>query len=229
MTEANKIYFKGNPYPKGHRIKKFVWSGRLDEKEQLWLDLHLETVKYYAEDERGDDEEDEEESDSDWEAKIVWENYHSCTISSTKWESRGIKIDTRKAKFDFDSLLQTKLTVDPLPIPDDLDYDDLSIQISLLGHDSCAGHEIKFSKNDNDKFNVEWKGKIALSGEDEFKYEFIAHIEDVTFDGFHFPQKLGVEKAKQIFDKKLNDIESYEFVDLNPKSNKREYKLQQRK
>jgi hypothetical protein len=230
MLEANRIYFKGNPYPKGHKIKRFVWSGRLDENEQLWFDFHLETDDYYAEDDTEDDE-DDDEVDSNWEAKAVWENYHSCIISSTEWQSQGIEIDTTKGKFDFASLLLAELTVDPLPIADDLDFDDLSFQISLLGHDSCAGHQIKFSKNDSGNYNIEWRGKIALtySGEDEFKYDFIALIQDVKFDGFHFPQKLGLEKAKQVFDKKLKAIESYEFVDLNPKSNKREYKLQQRK
>ena len=227
--EANRIYFKGNPYPKGHGIKKFVWSGRLDEDEQLWFDLHLETDDYDAEGDTENDEADED-LDSDWEARTVWGNYNSCTISSTKWKSLGIKIDTTKGKFHFNSLEQNGLAVNPLPIPGDLDFDDLSFQIYLLGHDSCADHQIKFYKKDNNKFDIEWRGKIALtySGEDEFKYDFTAFIKDVIFDGFHFPGNLGVEKAKEMFDKKLKDIDSYEFVDVNPKSNKREYKLKKR-
>jgi hypothetical protein len=161
----------------------------------------------------------------------VWENYHNCTISSTKWESRGIEIDTTKGKFDFNSLQQSELIVDPLPIKDDLDFDELSFQIYLLGHDSCADHRIKFSKKGNNKFDIEWRGKIALtySGEDEFGHEFIALINDVTFDGFYLPKNFKMEKAKDVFGKKLKDIDSFELVDLNPKSNKREYKLQQRK
>ena len=231
MVEANRIYFRGNPYPRGHRIKKFVWSGRLDEDEQLWFDFHLETDDYYAEDDEDQDEEEDEEVDSDWEDKIVWENYHSCTISSTKWKSRGIHIDTTKDKFEFNNLLQKELRVDTLPLKKDLDLDDLSFQIYLLGHDSCANHQINFSRNNNNKFDIDWRGKIALtySGEDEFKHDFKVLLQDVTFDGFYFPQNLGAEKAKEVFSKKLKDIESYEFVDLNPKSNKREYKLQKRR
>ena len=227
MEKDNRIYFKGNPYSKGHRIKKFIWSGRLDANEQLWFDFHLETDDYYSED---DDEEDDKE-DSDWEAKSVWENYHSCTLSSTKWKSQGIEIDTTNRKFDFDSLLLNDLTVDTLPLEDDLDFDDLSFHIYLLGHDSCAGHRIKFSKNNTDSFDIEWSGKIALTygGEDEFKHDFSAFIQDVTFDGFYLPKNFGIEKAKKVFDNKLNNIENFEFVDLNPKSNKREYKLCQRK
>jgi hypothetical protein len=80
-------------------------------------------------------------------------------------------------------------------------------------------------------FDIEWSGKIALTygGEEEFKHDFSAFIHGVTFDGFYLPKNLGVEKAMEVFSNKLNNIESFEFVDLNPKSNKREFKLQQRK
>jgi hypothetical protein len=229
MDKDNRIYFKGNPYLKGHRIKKFIWSGRLDENQQLWFDFHLETDDYYAEDDIEDEEDDE--ADSDWEAKSVWANYHSCTISSTKWQSQGIEIDTTKGKFDFDGLPQNELSVDTLPLENDFDFDDLSFQIYLLGHDSCANHRIKFSQNNTNSFDIEWSGKIALTygGEEEFKHDFSAFIHGVTFDGFYLPKNLGVEKAMEVFSNKLNNIESFEFVDLNPKSNKREFKLQQRK
>lgn len=229
MEKANRIFFKGNPYPAGHGIKKFVWSGRLDEKEQLWFDLHLETDDYNAEEEEDDYDDDYEDEDegSDWEAKIVWENFGSCTISSTKWQSKGIKINTSQGKFDFNDLLQKPLEVDTLPLEDDLDLEDLSFHIYLLGHDSCANHKIKFSRNSNNKFDIEWTGKIALtySGEEEFDHDFTAYIQDVTFDGFYLPKDLGLEKAQEVFSKKIRDIENFEFVDLNPKSNKREYKL----
>ena len=226
--QPNRIYFKGNPYPEGHRIKKFIWSGRLDEEEQLWFDLHLETEDYYVEDEDDDDFEDEDEN-SDWEAKIVWENYSSCTISSTKWQSRGILIDTTKGKFDFNSLSKKVFEVDILPLKKNLDFDDLSFQIYLLGHDSCAGHKIKFSRASNEKIDIEWSGKIALtySGEEKFKHDFTAFIQDVSFDGFYLAKNLKIEQAQEIFNRKLKDIERFEFVDVNPKSNKREYKLQQ--
>jgi hypothetical protein len=225
--QVNRIYFRGNPYPKGHRIRKFVWDGRLDEDEQLWFDFHLETDDYYAE----DDTEDIEEPNSDWKAKIVWGNYHSCTISSTKWHLGGIKIQTLNGKFDFNNLQQKELTADTLPLEADFDFDNLAFHIYLLGHDSCANHRIKFSKNANGNFDIDWSGKIALTyaGEDEFKHDFTALIQDVIFDGFYLPNNFGVEKAKEVFGRKLKDADNYQFVDLNPKSNKREYKLQLRK
>ena len=227
VKQPNRIYFKGNPYPKGHKINKFVWSGRLDEDEQLWFDFHLETEDYDAE----DNTEDIEETASDWKAKSVWGNYHSCTISSTKCHLGGIKIQTLNGKFDFNNMQQKELTADTLPFEADFDIDDLAFHIYLLGHNSCANHRIKFSKNASDNFDIEWRGKIALtySGEGEFKHDFTALIQDVIFDGFYLPKNFGLEKAKKAFDRKLKDIDNYQFVDLNPKSNKREYKLQTRK
>lgn len=222
--QPNRIYFRDNPYPKGHRIKKFVWSGRLDEDEQLWFDFHLETDDYDAE----DNTEDIEEPESDWKAKIVWGNYHSCTISSNEWHSGGIKIQSSNEKFDFNTLPQKELTADTFPLETDFDFNDLAFHIYLLGHDSCANHQIKFYKKGNDSFDIEWRGKIALTygGEDEFKHDFTALVQDVKFDGFYLPKDLGLEKAKAVFDRKLKDIDNYQFVDLNTKSNKREYKLQ---
>lgn len=49
MTQ-NRIFFIGNPYPLGHVIKEFGWSGRLDEDGEIYFDFHLKTDDYYAED-----------------------------------------------------------------------------------------------------------------------------------------------------------------------------------
>lgn len=214
----NRIFFLNNPYPNGHKIKKFVWSGRLDEDEKLWFDFHLKTADYDAEDETED--EDEDEDAADWEAKIVWENYNSCTLSSTHWgESKGILIDTSKGKFHFENLLKTGLSADTLPLKKNADLEELAFNIYLLGHDSCANHQLKFLKNKADTYDIEWTGKIALTyaGDDEFQYDFIANIYNVQFDGFSFPDNWSIEKAKAVFESKLADIEAFEFL-ANSKS-----------
>lgn len=41
VTSFGRIFFPGNPWPEGHRIKEFAWSGRLDAKTGLWFDLHV--------------------------------------------------------------------------------------------------------------------------------------------------------------------------------------------
>lgn len=125
MESISKIYFIDNPYPNGHNIEEFSWSGRIDEYGSIYFDFHLKTENYYANDD--ENEEDEAEGLSDWDSKIVWGNYqHTSSMLSSK--------------------------------------------------------------------------------------AFI-------------PKNWPVEKAAEIFKAQLADFEEYEFVELNPKSNKREYKL----
>lgn len=225
--EPNRIYFIDNPYPNGHKISKFIWSGRLDENEDLWFDFHLETEKYYTNDEINTEDE-EEESESSWKSKGVWTNYGRCILSSTFWggEDKGIKINTKGEKFKMDNYLQQTLIADNLPLEDDYDEDELALNIYLLGHDSCANHSIKFNKNQND-YDIEWTGKIALTycGDYDFEHDFTAVIQNVKFDGFHFPKEWTLEKVKEVFEKIIDDFDKFEFIDLNPKSNIREYKL----
>ena len=90
-----------------------------------------------------------------------------------------------------------------------------SFHIYLLGHDSCADHEITFVKKHSiDTFDLEWKGKIALTyaGDDEFKYEFSAFIEKVTFEGFDISRKLPDNLSKYLVDPDLFEIRENSIV-----------------
>ncbi|WP_129055767.1 MULTISPECIES: hypothetical protein [unclassified Chryseobacterium] len=148
MESASKIYFIDNPYPNGHRIETFIWSGRIDEYGFIWFDFHLKTENYYANDDENDeDEEKEDETLSDWDSKIVWGNYHACTLSSNYWgEQRGIRISKPGEKLNFDAVVQNNLFSNDLPTEHHFDDDDLAFNIYLLGHDSCADHQISFQK-----------------------------------------------------------------------------------
>jgi hypothetical protein len=151
VTSDNRIFFKDNPYPNGHKIIEFVWSGHLDADSQLWFDLHLKTDSYYSEDSTHfKEKENDEESHTDWDSKIVWGNYHSCTMSSTYWGSNGILIDANAPKLNFTNWPATRLIADTLPpdllMPADLEWDDLALNIYLLGHDACANHQIDIIK-----------------------------------------------------------------------------------
>ena len=44
--DNNKIYFSNSPFTNGHKVIDFVWSARLDENFDLWMDLHLESDNY---------------------------------------------------------------------------------------------------------------------------------------------------------------------------------------
>ncbi|SDJ13453.1 hypothetical protein [Chryseobacterium jejuense] len=230
MESVSKIYFLDNPYPNGHKIEVFSWSGRIDENGFIWFDFHLKTENYYANDDENneDDKEDEDETLPNWNSKIVWENYHACTLSSNYWsEQRGIRINKPDEKLDFDTVVKNDLFSNDLPSEQHFDDDDLAFNIYLLGHDSCADHQIRFSKTHNNQYDITWTGKIALaySGGGEFSHDFKADIFNAEFEGFHYPKNWSVEKATEIFKTHLAHFEAYEFVDLNPKSNKREYKL----
>lgn len=41
-----RIWFPGNPWPGGHRVTEFAWTGRLDDAGRLWFDLSLQTEPY---------------------------------------------------------------------------------------------------------------------------------------------------------------------------------------
>lgn len=226
MECISKIYFTDNPYPNGHAIESFIWSGRIDTYGFISFDFHLKTEDYDANDDENIEEEDEDMSD--WDSKTVWKNYHACTLSSNYWgEKRGIKMNVPGEKLNFDEIVKNDIFSNNLSSGKDLDDEDLDFSIYLLGHDSCADHQIRFLKKDNNEYDIIWTGKIALgySGENEFCHDFKAQIFNVKFDGFHYPQTWTIEEATEIFKANLTNFEEYEFVDLNPKSNKREYKL----
>lgn len=227
MNKPNKIYFLGNPYPNGHTLKEFLWSGRIDEDESIWFDFHLKTDKYYAEDET---EDDNEESQNSWDSKVVWGNYHQCIISSTYWGDEGIKINKPLLKAVFNDFIKDDLLADTFPLDDDFDYDEIAFGIYLLGHDTCANHRIKITTTIQNKYDIEWSGKIALtySGDEEFSHDFKLFLQNAEFDGFHYPKSWSLEKATNFFKTNFEDFEEYEFVDLNPKSNKREYKFRKK-
>ncbi len=208
---TNRIFFKDNPYPNGHKIIEFIWSGRLEPETGLWFDFHLKTEEYYAE----DDSDDEFEPESDWQAKIVWRNYHACTMSSTEWHFGGILVGTENEKLDFENLESGTLTADILPLPENFDFEDLSFYIYLLGHDSCADHKIKFAKKKSaDIFDIEWTGKTALTyiGNYEFKREFTAFIENTKFNGFEFENGNADDFGKYIISPNLFEIRDNKII-----------------
>jgi hypothetical protein len=179
MSER-RIVFSGNPWPEGHPIEEFAWTARI-ENGDLWFDLHLRSADYDSEREIAD-EEDEDEKDSDWEAPIVWNNYHRCTLSSTFWgEGGGFRV-CRADSFSLAWLDGKVFTIDPTEgeIEDD---DELSFHIYLLGHDSVANHRIEFRRiGDSGVFDIVWTGDIALSytGNYTLEHRFEAIIRGVS-------------------------------------------------
>lgn len=183
-----RIWFPGNPWPDGHRVEEFAWTGRLDEVGRLWFDMTLRTASY---DEAGltDDDDDGESSDrSDWESPIVWNNYHRCTMSSTFWEdATGLLAATPDRPFRLTGPEPRHLTADPLPVGD-VDAEP-AFHVYLLGHDSVAGHTVTFTADGAGGHHIQWGGRIALTyaGDEVFRYEFRAEIRGARLAGVTTP------------------------------------------
>jgi hypothetical protein len=217
-----RIYFPGNPWPKGHRVVSCTLNASVCPKvgaytstyanpgPGLMLELELMTADY--------DEEDTSDrngqGDSDWTSKIVWNNYHSCTLGpSHSSQVQGIRVSDGITPFVFD-LPEYRFNVDPLPLDKTTFHETAAFRTYLLGHDTVANHDIALhSRQPDGTYTLDWTGKIALtySGDDEFKYDFRAHVTGVKFDEitlFYFD----VARAKEHYG-----------IDLDPKLSARDY------
>lgn len=215
MVTGDRIKFLGNPWINGHRIQEFFWSARL-ESSGIWFDLHLETVRYNAEDANIETQDTRRErvneSQSDWQSKIVWNNYHQCTLSSTNWDGTGFRVASKKLPLDLNALNGKEFSVDRLPI----DFDrPRPFDIYLLGHDSAADHQIRFTQTSiPHNFSVEWRGLIALSygGSYEFQYHFEAHIKSTKFEGVKLPDGTREREALSLFAPFVKNPEAFTLI-----------------
>jgi len=174
MNSRSRITFLGNPWPEGHPIKEFKWLAR-ERDGQVWFDFHLVTQDY--ESERPIDD-DGVEHPSEWEAPIVWNNFHACILSSNNWHDGGFAVG-QLGTVSLESLDAMEVSVDS-PAPADIEEN--AFHVYLLGHDATALHRIRFSRvAGTDRFNIRWAGKLALAyvGDYEYRHEFEAEILDV--------------------------------------------------
>lgn len=175
-----RISFPGNPWPEGHEIREFRWSAER-RGPNIWFGFHLVTADYYEGRDIADNE--NAENHSDWEAPIVWGNYHSCTISSDEWHTGGFYACSA-AEYSVQRIDGVRLHIDPLPCDLSDGYETRAFHVYLLGHDAVADHHIQFARiSETNLFKVIWEGKIALAyaGDYEPKYRFVAEIDDVPF------------------------------------------------
>lgn len=206
MPPPPRIYFPNSPWPHGHALKDFLWSARLIPNSGIWFDFHLHTVDYNSEHPPALDD-DASTDGPGWDSSLVWNNFHSCTLSSTTWACEAQEGD------DLGVLAATASLPLNLREPLDLTCDtDLSdppdaprpFGIYLLGHDTAADHHIHIRPNPNPDphsaartFHITWTGQIALvySGEYEFKHRFQATIPAATFQGIRCPPDMDPRTA----------------------------------
>lgn len=208
--ELGRIWFRGNPWPKGHAVTTFEWTARVERATGIWFDLHLTTANYYDEDRSSGPnycEEDGEEAKSDWESKTVWCNYHFCTISSTCYSGGtfGFLAGSKYEPLDLAKIGSKTFAFDDEP--EDL-RPPRPFGIYLTGHDAVSAHRIRFKREPKKRtYSVSWSGKIALaySGSDNFSYDFDAKIRGVSFGGIRFPMGTTNQDAQSLAEPFLAD------------------------
>lgn len=186
-----RIKFPGNPWPKGHGIKKAKWSAVLG-LDGLRFHLHLESEEYDKDDER----DDEDKPRGDWKSRRVWGNYHSCTLSSTMWAAErsidggapgGFLVAKPGKPIDLEKLEGKTFRVDRIKgdtLPDDVE-EDLAFGIYLLGHDSVCDHKITFVKRRGRRtYDLRWRARVALTyvGNYNLKHSLEATLPGMRLD-----------------------------------------------
>jgi hypothetical protein len=193
MEAHGRIWFPGNPWPNGHSLKEFVWSGRLDADGSLWFDFHLESVEYDSEGAPAFDHEE------DWRCPDVWTNTSGCTLSSTEWKlegSKGLFLGDAARPFALSSLATARFTADQAPAGGRYGYDlerPPAFWVYLTGHDGVADHRFRFSPTaGRGVYDIEWAGRIALVevGQTTLDYTFRAGITMARFKGFAVAKEL---------------------------------------
>jgi hypothetical protein len=198
MASSGRIFFPGNPWPKGHPIKAAEWTAQLCV-DGLRLHFHVKSYDYDHEDDR-----DDEELDDDWKARGAWGNYHACTLSSTFWGHRGILVAKPGKPFDLEKLEGKTLRADRVvgdKLPDAYERDELAFGLYLLGHDTACDHRIRFVKRRGPStYDIEWRGRIALTyiGRSKPEYSFRLVLPKLRLGGIDVDKELDTKAAKAL-------------------------------
>ncbi|RKS09104.1 hypothetical protein DFP74_4833 [Nocardiopsis sp. Huas11] len=198
--DDDRIWFLGNPWPDGHRIRAFTWGGQLDPEAGLRFAFELTSEDYDADDapEHQTEDEDDDDGPEDFASRPVWQNYHRCRITP----SRGFVVGTPDEPLDFGRIAGRTFRVDRLEDVAALEDDDAAFHVYLLGHDSVADHRVRFAAGGSPlTFALAWDGRIALTyiGEEEFRHRFRVRVGQAVFQGFHVPDEIDDEAADRLF------------------------------
>ncbi len=209
-ADPDRVYFSpGNPWTQGHAVDYCAFEGKLFEDNTLVVNLHLSTVDYRAND-GGEflDEGDE----SDWGAKVVWNNYHAFRVGGT------VLVGTESDPISLLSIADKQFVADPLPESYQRFLDDeLNFEANVLGHDSVADHRIEFGAYRAGKFPISWAARIALSysGSEEFDRYFAVKTSVSELDEIYVIGDRPDEEVLQGLAKVLTEHEIFEIQHRN--------------
>ena len=225
-----RITFPGNPWPEGHPIKVLDLHAALTG-HGVELRLHLESENYYSERDLPVPDCASDEL-SGWESSIVWDNYHACTMSNTKWdEGPPLRLDRDGERFRFSDLQGQTRLANPVPLGEDglgiadheWGFDDLVFSVYLLGHDAVANHRIVFTKATGTHVDLDWSGLVARAyvGRYRFEHRFHAYATNVPFLGYQCPSAKGTPfegdaaarevAARRFASSRLHDVDAMTF------------------
>lgn len=223
MSErVNKITYVGNPWANGHKVTNsfslFLQEQQEkdeedeeDEKDNvkpqdpgIYLSVSIKTEDYNESDKLNQEEDEDENEDlSDWESKSLWNNFHSSHIDC----QNAVPIAILNNPIDFSKISNYTFYMDKVEDMEEVELDDFSFFCYILGHDSVAGHQFKFSQKEG-KLDLLWIGKVARSyaGDYEFKYDFQVELFGLTYK----IRGLETEEASwELFKKVVSNFEDF--------------------
>ena len=136
-------------------------------------------------------------------------------LSSEEWAYKGFLVGSEKTPFGLEVLNGKEYDIDFLSEEEQEDWNPelTAFDIYLLGHNATAFHTIKFTKVENQTYQINWKGKRALAyaGGYEFWYDFHTLISSTSFTGITIPDELTDLKAQELLERLVSKPALFEL------------------
>ena len=211
--DYGRIFFPGNPWPKGHKIIKCDWSARIERATGLWFDFHIESESYSAADKRKDLPDDEDENLSPTASHTLWDNYNSLTLSTTRWvgTAYGFQAGDRDLPFNFKKLSGQQFEIDTPQVTEGYPR---PFAIYRWGHEEVAYQTLKFRKEPKKStFSIDWQGRIGgfIDNKPDFPYPFHMKLKGVAFQGIIFSAGTDRHQAYDLATPYVEHASRYKF------------------
>lgn len=191
-ADFGRIFFPGNPWPKGHRIDECLWTARIERSTGVWADFHIRTEDYDAADRKSASQIDEDEPpELDANAsRILWVNTGRMIFSTTFWPGQafGVQMGSKEKPFDFRKLSGAQFRADAPPQHPGYPRPFVAYR---WGDDAPAYHNITFKKETGKStFAIHWLGRFGdfVEGKPDFPWPFEMKLKNVAFGGILFPK-----------------------------------------